>query len=52
MDVSPKFETRVCLNYGWNMNNVTDNVPRQMAKESHEQLLQEFEAKSSHRITP
>lgn len=44
MDVSPKFEIRVCLNYGWNVNNITDNG-RQMAKESHEQFLQEFRGK-------
>lgn len=44
MDVSPKFETRVHLNYKRNIYNTTDN-DRQMAKELHEQLLQEFRGK-------
>lgn len=44
MDVSPKFETRVRLSYGRDVNNATNNN-HQMAKESHEQLLQEFRGK-------
>lgn len=44
MDVSPKFETRVRPGYGPNANNVIDN-DSQMAKESHEQLLNEFRGK-------
>lgn len=44
MDVSPKFETKVRLERGPTMSRATE-ISCQMAKASHEQLLQEFRGK-------